>query len=536
MPGLEWAFKLRDQVTQPAGNIESQLRRVGFALKTLDLAAKNARLDKIADPLKKTRLELQIHRDKLLLSKRAIEDHSRATQSASRSWTDSLLKWAGSLYILDTVARGFRAVGRAALAMSDQVKEAIETRQRGLFGLRANMGDQGGSQLFAQLQRQAQIYGRPPGEIVGMGSTFQRSAPDLSNGGVQRLIATVEDVRARTGGKADISGAIQGILESPIVGVSNLQAFSQAGPLKGLWKAFGARMNMRPGDAEQFLNLHGVQGGANSPLLDAVQQWIAGMPGQRGQLGTSAKGFADKTLEGSIGRVQTAWEKLLGSLENSQGVKTLQSVLQSLAATLGGQKVQGAMTSLADALGDALKPLTGPEGKKNMQAFFSSMADEIQKTIPGLQALVTAFGALAKWGVLKPLQGLGMLSDVAGDMADIANGKAPSTATGKAFLDAAFGDLRGPDAEGGYAGGLNNAAFLRARATNPATPPTQGPGMLARPINVTVHAPVSVRFDGVTKDDGHALVRSFSDNLKTALSDALEEIGIESGAQPGPGQ
>ena len=37
-----------------------------------------------------------------------MNDHARATESASRSWQDSLIKWAGSIYILDTVTRGRR--------------------------------------------------------------------------------------------------------------------------------------------------------------------------------------------------------------------------------------------------------------------------------------------------------------------------------------------------------------------------------------------------------------------------------------------
>src|SRR5216684_4437392 len=376
----EWVFKLRDQISGPAQDIQQQLTRVTAALRQLDIQTKQARLEKTLDPLKKQRLELQLQRDKLLQSKRAVDEHARATTSASRSWMDSLLKWAGSLYILDTVRRAFSAVGRAALEMGSQVKDAIETRQRGLFGLRATMGNAAGGNFFGQLERQAQAYGRPPGEIVGMGASFAElgASPNIA----RALVAAVSDVRARTGGRVNIAEQIRSILTSPVLGVGNVEAFAGAFPLKNLWASIGQWMKMRPGDAEQMFRLNQVRGGAGSPLIASLLDTVADLPGQGGRIGTMAQKFGGTTLEGSIGRVQTAWESFLASIENSRGIRTLQQVLQNLATTLGGGDMRGSLRSLADTLDEALKPLTGAEGRKRMEDFFKSLTAIIEGMLP----------------------------------------------------------------------------------------------------------------------------------------------------------
>jgi hypothetical protein len=499
MPGLEWAFKLRDQVTQPAGSIESQLKRVAFALKSLDIATKQAQLGRITDPLKKTRLELQLHRDKLLLSKRAIDDHAKS----STNWRDSLVKWAASTYILRTIADGFREVGRAALDMGSQVKDAVETRQRGLFGLRATMGNRAGGNFFEQLERQAQAYGRPPGEVVAAGAGFQTAgaSPDFA----RKLVGAVYDVRAATGGKSDITQQLQSILTSPVLDVGHLTGFGGALDLKKLWAAFGKRMGMRPGDAEQVLahRIPGqfVAGGEGSPLLQAVFDQLGGMPGGQGGVGNIARGFAGGTLPGAIGRVQSAWEQFLASVDNSQGLKTLQNVLQNLARTLGGSSMRESLRGLADALGDALKPLTGPEGRQRMEEFFASLTELLKGTLPLLQKAAEWTDILVRYGTGQ--RAPGAPQSVGEEVSQIGSG----------------------------IGALVGRLFSR----NPTPQYLRSPyEQMSQPvIQVNVDARGGQRFDpeGFRRAIQHEIARQRQDAGPTEINDAFDQLGVQSGAQ-----
>src|ERR1700737_1298454 len=504
MAGLEWAFTLRDQVTQPAGNIESQLKRVVTALKTLDLAAKQARLDSIADPLKKTRLELQIHRDQLLLSKRAIDDHTRS----SVSWRDSLLKWASSLYILDTAARAFRAVGRAALDMGDQVRDAVTVRQRGLFGLSATMGGSAGGKFFTALERQALAYGRPPGEVVSTGAAFNTAgaSPDFA----RKLGGAVYDARAATGGRADITQQLQSILTSPVLNVGNLTGFGGALDLKKLWAAFGARMNMRPGDAEQVLagRIQGqfVRGGESSPMMQAVFDVLSGMPGGRGGVGNMARGFAGSTLPGASGQFKSAWEQFRASVDNSRGLKTLQDVLRNLARTLGGENMRSALRDLIDTMGAALKPLTGAEGRQAMSQFFADLTKAVKSVLPLLE-LAAKFTSI-------------LIGYAAGGRAQ----NAPTSVGQEVSQLRDYFSFRNNR--------MTNFLFNRDR-----TP--LGPTRLSSPyqqfsqpaINVNVDARGGQRLDpdGIRLAIQHEIARQQQDAGPTQFNDGLEQLATESG-------
>jgi hypothetical protein len=519
MPGLDWVFRLRDEVTRPAGSMEKQLRSVTMALKTLDLAAKQARLEKMADPLKKTRLELQIHRDKLLLSKRAIDEHGRSV----KTWSDSLLKWAGSLYILDVAARGFRLVARAAAEMGEQVRDAVETRQRGLFGLRTNLGSQAGGGLFGQLQAQARQYGRPPGEIVGLGAGFADvgATPDLA----RVLVAAVSDVRARTAGRVDISEQIRGILSSPIVGTGNVEAFRGAFPLKRLWEALGKRMNMRPGDAEQMLNLHGIQGGPGSQLLAALQDTIAGLPGQGGRIGSTATRFAASTLPGARGRVQSAWEQLLGSADSAKGMRTIQDVMQNLAQTLGSKAMREGLRDLVDSVGKLIEPLQGSQGRQRMTEFFDLIV-KLAKDAAG------AMGVLAKSFI-----GILQISGVGSDVLNILKGTPPKALSPETqALFSAFYKPPvelSPEAQLRISGSEARQAMLStlpgARSMDAANMGLRG---AERPVfNMNFHTQGSVDPGGIRKAVEREIASQQRDAGPTEINDAFEQLGVQSGAQ-----
>lgn len=386
----EWVFKLRDQVSGPAQDIQGELKRVVASLKQLDTQAKQNQLAKAVDPLKKQRLELQLQRDKLLQSKRAMDEHGRATDKTTESHKnlrESIVRWAASLYILDTARRAFAAVGRAASDMAGDIREAVETQQRGLFGLRAQLGGGAGSAFFGGLERQAQVFGRPPGEIVGMGQGFLQAGATTQNAGA--FVAAVQDIRARSGAAAaqQFQGAVQSMITSPNFTFGSLQSFAGVFPMQKLLDHFSREMGVNRRDVEPVLNLNQMRSGQAQGIM---QRFVAGLPGQNNQLGTLGAQFAGSTLEGSFGRVSTAWERLLASLASSRGVQTLQNVLQNLAGALESRDLRQSLTSLVNTLGDFLKPLTGAGGREKIVQFFGSIADTIKKeVVPALSQVAT---------------------------------------------------------------------------------------------------------------------------------------------------
>src|SRR6266850_6689248 len=76
---LQWMLELDDRLSGPAARIERQLGRVRAELKAMDIAARTNALDKITDPLKRQRAELQLQRDRLLQSKSALDKTSESS-------------------------------------------------------------------------------------------------------------------------------------------------------------------------------------------------------------------------------------------------------------------------------------------------------------------------------------------------------------------------------------------------------------------------------------------------------------------------
>jgi len=375
------------------------------------------------------------------------------------------------------------------------------------------MGDRAGGRFVDQLERQAQLYGRPPGEIVGMGREFfQSGATEESS---RAWVAAVADVRASRGAAAagQFQSAVQQMIQSPVFSMGNLQAFGNVFGMKPLFRHFAKEMRVGVGDVEPLLQMNQLRSEAAQGFM---QRFQAQLPGQRGMLGGLAQRFGASTLEGSFGRVQTAWERLLASLENSQGVKTLQSVLQNLASTLNSRQLRQSLTTIADTLGESLKPLTGAAGKKNMQDFFSSMSQSIEEVLPGLKSLVELTGWLAGQGV-KSLSGIGLGWQFAKDMFGVATGNPPeksSVATNVLMSAWTGGNIPGQDTLSRLT--AESAAAIvaeRARLANGGGP--------ARSVTIHVHAPlVQVNATGTSTQDAHEL----GDVLKEKVGDCLNEL------------
>lgn len=106
-----------------------------------------------------------------------------------------------------------------------------------------------------------------------------------------------------------------------------------------------------------------------------------------GTLGGLGKQGAN-TLSGEMERLQSRMKfDLFAGIEKTAGYKAIVSVLHNINETLNpksatGAAIMGALHELGSTIGDALKPLTGTEGRENMRLFFTSMIDLAKALVP----------------------------------------------------------------------------------------------------------------------------------------------------------
>lgn len=154
------------------------------------------------------------------------------------------------------------------------------------------------------------------------------------------------------------------------------------------------------------------------------------------------------TLSGEMERLQSRVKfDLFAGFEKTAGYRAIKGVLANLIDVLdprsaSGKAIQDGIRQISDALAKFLGPLTGPEGKKNMVSFFNDMKTAIDNALPSVMNIANALGFLAKWGIVKPVQGLSMLTDIGSDVAGMVAGTlkpGDESKTTRDVLDAAFG-------------------------------------------------------------------------------------------------
>jgi len=88
------------------------------------------------------------------------------------------------------------------------------------------------------------------------------------------------------------------------------------------------------------------------------------------------------------------------------GYRAVKSVLSNLVnvldpSTAGGKRIQGAIKDLGDTMGQFLGPLTGKEGKENMESFMLSFIDLLKQIVPLMERVATVTKSVFQYGAGK---------------------------------------------------------------------------------------------------------------------------------------
>lgn len=520
MPPVEWMLRLNDLVSGPAVAMNRQIQGVNSALAALGVQSRATRLGPVADGLKYATDQLRYQRAQLMLNKTSLGEHGGALDSLVPKIDNNRRAVRDWLLILDPLVRAFSAVSRAAFSMGRDIAQAIGTREGALLGLKANLGNSAGVKFYDDLARAAARYGKTVADVVGLGRNL------VENGATPRaataLTAAISDIQVRNPGRAgQFQTGVENMLGGDVLSTKMFRAMTQG--VSGLARIYRQQLRSEYGitgtlgDVDKAMgeNRFSDPNKNTAALLNSVR----GLRGQGGQLGTMASQFGSNTLEGLLQRIRSTSENAFASLERSAGFKSLKDVLRNFADVLGEGKTKGMLAGLANNLGAMLKPLTGPEGKKNMEAFFDSMKKGIESALPGLASIARAIGVFAKWGILKPLEGLGIVTGASDQ--------------GKALLALTRGtDTINTDPSAA----LTPEARARVARTNAAQATNRLFDGLVGNRPAAGRQPVMITFGDIVintkgKGDSRDIAKAVRDTMTTELVNALDGISVGGGSQ-----
>jgi hypothetical protein len=109
-----------------------------------------------------------------------------------------------------------------------------------------------------------------------------------------------------------------------------------------------------------------------------------------------------QTMSGLFSTVASRPFELFAGLDKSRGYKAIKGVLKNIAdvldpQTASGKRIQTAIMSIGDSLGDWLKPLAGPEGKKNIEDFFKAVIEGAKQAMESMGILASGFMAVMRF-------------------------------------------------------------------------------------------------------------------------------------------
>jgi hypothetical protein len=390
---VQWILDLQDRLSGPAARIERQLGSVKSQLRALDVQAKQSKLASLTDPLKKQRLELQIQRDKLLESSVAMKK-----QGASASWLSDKMKGAREatrdwFIILHLLNGGLSALAGKALAAGRAVAQAVSFKQTEMIGLKAFLGKDAGA-VFEQLSGLAGKIGKTPESVVALGKSLAMVGMQAKH--IAPVVQLLEDADAANPGAGEkIAGVLRNIYSNKKVTAGDIESLRGTLNVDKMYEDFGQKIGGKRNRivGKQLLE-HLSEIGAVGPHLGASTILNRVLQDVDGGVAGRASSEHGKTLEGRIQNVLTAFERMSTRLADSPGFKAIGKVLDNIADVFNpgsktGQKMLARLERFSAAIGTALGPLTGPEGKKNMIEFFDALAKKIETTTPKVVKLAT---------------------------------------------------------------------------------------------------------------------------------------------------
>jgi hypothetical protein len=500
---LQWMLELQDRLSGPAARMDRELGRVRSSLKALDIEARQNKLDKITDPLKRQRAELQLQRDKLMLSKAALDKAGGASRKAASDTGYFTRQLHDVLHIAQIVGGALERMGRVAAGVGRQISKAVSFREGSLIGLETMFGS-GGAGVFDRLAAMAGKIGKPIEQLVGLGRSLANVGVRESD--IEPMVRLIEDLDAMDPGAGDkLAGVIKGIFGTGKMGAGDIEALRGTilKPEKlyeDIAQRMGAGRNRLAGKAILETEIGVGKNIGVQTLLQSVLDLEGGRAGAK-----STKG--GQTLESRISRVGIQIERMFSKLAGSKGVKAFEKVLDNLVDifnpdSASGKHTLAALQHLSDVFAKFLEPLTGPDGKKRMEEFFDSLADKAE-------------------GVIGILGKLASLTDF------LTFGKKTSAHAGE--ISDALAD-RMAQAQAEQAVEERRAAHVRMIQSLPGSRPMDSfnRGLAGAEVNVMVQ--VDAR--GASKDDAEHIAQKSKQAAIDAVTEALDKAATQKGAQP----
>lgn len=523
---LQWLLELQDRLSGPAEKIEKQLGRVRAQLKKLDIDAKTNALDKITDPLKKQRAELQLHRDKLLLSKGAMEKHGNASKwlgERLKAGREALRDW---LLILDPVARGLHFVAERAAEMGKRIIAAVSFKQRSMIGLEAMFGGKGGDDVFERMERMAGQIGKPIEQVVGLARSL--AAVGFKQADLEPMVRLIEDLDALDPGAGDkLASVLRGVKSTGFAGVGDVEALrgTMLSPDKFYEKysrSMGGPGNRIAGKAA--LEQLGSVGSGIPPNL-FTSMLLGGVLDLEGGKAGSASGR--DTTQSLIDRVGIQIERMFGRLSKSGGVKAFSSVMLNLVKVFdpdsaSGQRIFARLQDLSAVIGKTLEPLTGRDGLKRMEDFFTRLVALTKGAMPAVMQLGRGIEYLMKR--FAPLDA-DKKADMAASLVDHPGLVPFESSRGVISREEMFGL---PGGEALTAAMRQREEISREVFARDASPMSRANwGLRGAEVNVTVQ--VDAR--GASKDDAEHIAEKVKGSAIDAVTEALDRAATQQGAQ-----
>lgn len=500
---LQWSLELGDRLSGPAARMDRELARVRASLKALDIEARQNKLDKITDPLKRQRAELGLQRDKLLLSKAALDKVSGASRKAGSDTGFFVNQLHDVLHIAQIVGSALARMGRVAVGVGREISRAVSFREGSLIGLETMFGS-GGAGVFDRLAAMAGKIGKPIEQLVGLGRSLANVGVRESD--IEPMVRLIEDLDAMDPGAGDkLAGVIKGIFGTGKMGAGDVEALrgTLLKPEKlyeDIAQRMGAGRNRLAGKAILETEIGVGKNIGVQTLLDNVLALEGGKAG-------SKSGRSGQTLQSRLDRVGIQIERMFSKLAGSKGVKAFEKVLDNLIDIFNPDSKSGAamfkrLNELSDVFAKVLEPLTGPNGKKAMEAFFDSMIDKVKTA-------------------------LGWLNKLAGVVDFLTFGKKSQDALG-GITDAIDERLAVGNAE--RIAEERRAEHVRMIQSLPGSRPLDAAnrGLAGAEVNVTQ----TLHFHGMDKDDAEHIAALHKKAAVDAVTEALDKAATQRGAQP----
>jgi hypothetical protein len=350
--------------------------------------------------------------ERALLKAEAAMKHAQGTaRGGSSSWAFMGLKMGAVAGIASEVTRRVFGAGEAVLKLGvSGVKFALEAasfRENSILALEAIMGSRSAAvqamDAWGRLSEKTPFDNR---EVQEWGKQLVVAGESLQNS--MTILRAAADLGTALGSTTEKRQAIGQSFVEWAAGIKQLGSMADSRRLREL-----SQFGISPQKAQQNLaaRLTGGNVGALQKLMEqaratgqdlsheivlAALQAAQDTYGKIGALGVKG---AD-TLSGLATKID--FDDIFKGLERSKGYSALKDVLRNLSSILsgrGGKAFHDAMMDLANALGAALAPLTGEEGRKNMEAFMLSLIDLTKQLIPMVSATAGYINDIARSGI-----------------------------------------------------------------------------------------------------------------------------------------